>query len=515
MKKNKLMIIAGATLFIALIVSFNYIGCGGGKSSSSGSSAVAKLAVRGTIGTGYAVVASRPANLLEKFCSIFSPALAWAVPSIDVSVNKILAVPYDGGAFEDYSVRYMKEIPINLDRTFTMSLEKDMNWLLILVDTNQTGRANQFIGYVALNAGSGESLLQLPVSNVTADSLDLGNLVSATDMAVADNAAITATTFSLTEQQLTTLAKGDDMLKIVKNLFVNYDSATGIYYLLRPQYEWRGSYASLSLGAYTTATDYAYHHYLLMLETNDPSLTLNNLISTNGVAPAKVCQMTPPSNVPTVDNITVYSTTNPISNGYAVAADLIPNTNGPGSMLQYPSTLRDFRAQQSGANMLFDLGSANLSGTAPAGIWNWTVNGAPAGQFDIAITLPITGDKQVKGFVPAIKVNTANVGGFEKITNIQIKWYVYDDGAAGYVDADSAVLKYLTQSFMMLLSNGSSTTPRFEDFSNLPLSTSMVTPALANGWYLGTGPDVTLEARRIGFGYKSGGVEYFFAWEKP
>ena len=43
----------------------------------------------------------------------------------------------------------------------------------------------------------------------------------------------------------------------------------------------------------------------------------------------------------------------------------------------------------------------------------------------------------------------------------------------------------------------------------------MVTPALANGWYLGTGPDVTLEARRIGFGYKSGGVEYFFAWEKP
>ena len=506
MNKNRLMIMTGAILSLTLITALTYVGCGG--KSSSGSSSVAKLAVSGTIGSGYDVVASRPANFLEKFCSIFSPAFAWAASG--TPVNKILAVPYDGGAFDDYSVRNIKEIPINPDRTFTMSLEKDTNWLLILVDTTQIGRANQFISYVALNAGSGESLLQLPVSSVPADSLDLGSLVQTADMAVADNAAITATAFSLTEQQLTTLAKGDDMLKIVKNLFVNYDSAAGIYYLLRPQYEWRGDYDALSLDAYTTATDYAYHHYLLMLDTSDPSLTLNSLISTNGVAPAKVCQMIPPSDVPTVDNITVYSTTNPISNAYAVAADIVA-----GPQLQYPSTRRDFRAQQLGANMMFDLGAANLSGTAPAGIWNWTINGAPTAQFDIFITLPITGDKQVKGFVPAIKVNTVTDAGCEKITGIQIKWYVYDDGAAGYVEADNTVLKYLTQSFMMLLSNDSLTTPRLEEFSELPLTTSTITPALATGWYLGNGPTPAQEARRIGFSYKSGGVEYFFAWEKP
>jgi hypothetical protein len=510
-----LLVKMGLVAILIAVIIIGYNGCGG--KSSSGSSSVAKLVLTGKIGSGY-LVAYHPTNLFEKFCYLFSPTLAWANGG-DVSVNKILAVPYNGGSFEDYSVRYIKEIPINLDKTFTMSLEKDMNWLLILVDTTQVGRENQFVSYVALNAGSGESLLQVPVSSATVNLLDLGNLVSNTDIAIADNTAITATTFSMTAQQLTTLAKGDDMLKIVKNLFINYDSVTRQYYLLHPQYEWRGDYNSLALGTYTTPTNYAYHHYLLMLETNDPSLTLNSLISTNGVAPAKVCQLIPPLDVPTVNNpALIYSASNPISNAYAVAADIIPDNCGAGPQLQYPQTLRDFRAQKLGANMMFDLGSANLSGTAPAGIWLWIINGVtnpPAGQFDVAITLPLVGDKQVKGFVPSIKVNTVTEGAYKKIANMQIKWYVYDDGVAGYVVADSQVLKYLTQSFVMVMSNNSQTTSRFEQFTELPLTTSLVTPTLAGGWYLGTGPTAELEARRIGFGYNSGGVEYFFAWEKP
>ena len=118
MNKNRLMIMTGAILSLTLITALTYVGCGG--KSSSGSSSVAKLAVSGTVGSGYDVVASRPANFLEKFCSIFSPAFAWAASG--TPVNKILAVPYDGGAFDDYSVRNIKEIPINPDRTFTMSL---------------------------------------------------------------------------------------------------------------------------------------------------------------------------------------------------------------------------------------------------------------------------------------------------------------------------------------------------------------------------------------------------------
>src|SRR3989339_1632051 len=156
MSKGIVVKIGLVAILIAVIV-VGYNGCGG-SSSSSGSSSVEKLTISGVVGSGY-TVAEAPKSILDRFCSIFMPPKLYAGAFIDV--DKIIAMPYEGGYLGEYTILESKSVDINPDGSFSLSLEKDRNWVLILVNSTLTGR-DKFIGYVAMKMDANESTLLAP-----------------------------------------------------------------------------------------------------------------------------------------------------------------------------------------------------------------------------------------------------------------------------------------------------------------------------------------------------------------
>lgn len=137
-------------LVIGLPIVLGINGCGKkskkDKSTTAGSSSTTpSIVIVGEVGSGYDYTYI-PSTLFEKFCYAFTNK-AFAI--IGPTVNKVIAMPFEGGYIDAYCMTGRKEALINTDGSFSLSLEKDRNWLLILVNTNES-LYNQFVGYVAL-----------------------------------------------------------------------------------------------------------------------------------------------------------------------------------------------------------------------------------------------------------------------------------------------------------------------------------------------------------------------------
>lgn len=494
MKTAKLVI----ALLLAVAVIIGYGGlCSRASKKDSGSSApVATVVIVGEVGTGYTVTSVPQMNLLEKFCYNFMPKSYAA--GADPDVDKIIAIPYWGGKFDDYCIRDARESAFT-SGAFSLTLEKTKNWLLLLVNT-KAAKYSQFVAYVDLTNG----LLQLPASSAVVDNISIGKLDrTTTDTALSSN-PITTTAFSITSSQLLSLAKNDDMLKITSNFFSNYDKTTGVYYNLRPEFNWRGHYATIE-NAFQPITGYTLMSYQLALFTNTSTISVNNLCA-NGVAKVQAT-LTPPAAVNTLTGGMVYSPTVPISNTAAVPADI-----------DYDGTLRvsDFFAEgTSGQYMALALGSCNLTGTIPAGLWEWREDSVLKAQFDVAIAAPITATDKIRGFVPSLKINTNTTTDPGRIESIDIKWYALNETTLLYEEiTDLSILKYLTGKDK---DNGGEVSifldtvmPGRYDNVTVADSATRIYPTL--DWYYGANGDPAKRAGNIGIIYTLGGVGYYCTW---
>ncbi|MBI5778946.1 MAG: hypothetical protein HZA49_05765 [Planctomycetes bacterium] len=492
-----------AVLIAVIVIGYN--GCGG-SSSSSGSSSVAKLTLSGKIGTSY-IVAAAPSNILDRFCTIFQPQKAWAAYS-DGTVDKVIAMPYDSGYLGEYCLQGIKEAVINVDGTFNLSLEKDRNWLLILVDSSVTGR-EKFVGYVALKMNTTDSMLLAPVSSATASSLDLGTIeqsITDSDVALTEN-TVTTTAFSLSQSQLLDLAKNDDLLKIVKNLYFNYQG--GVYWNLRPDYNWSGDYSAISGTGFPNPSTFTFSGgYNFQLDSNFMGITVQQFIGPPTGTPKALLELYPPASVEAKDSGFIYDTSTPISN-------LNNTTGGPTVGGEWEAWANDFFAGERYGNISYSTGS--LTGTIPVGFWKFGVTNTgtstllSSAEFDVAVASPISGTV-IKGFVPSIKVN---VDGSKRITSVDVKWYAWD-GAAYVEVTDTSALKSLVGSFDFMFDNTTGGTRRYESSGHDVSVASVVPQGIPAGtpWYYGNFGEVT-EAQRaemIGVFYSCGGIGYFFFW---
>ena len=388
-----------------------------------------------------------PKTLFEKFCDAFSNKAYATAPAVD----KVIAIPFEGGYLGDYCVTGRKESTINALGAFNLSLEKNMNWLLLLVNTEAADPKNIFVGYVALNVNGSDGLLEIPATTASGTTLDLGTLNANGDTALSDNTAVTGTDFSMTASQLLSLAKNDELLKLVKNLFINYDFATGTYYTLRPDYKWRGDYTTISNTFQAPAT-YDYISYQFQFDTNSTALTLNQIGGVSGSAKTLI-ELYPPTGatVPTNGGLgtpPAYTDSLPISN-YNNGAALTKIQKADGT---WEVNCPDFFASEMPwGGISYSLGSGKLQGDIPTGYWKWVIDEAiqPTGEFDVAVATPITATNKIKGFVPVIR---ANVAGDNTITSITVKWYTLNaDGSAYEEVTDITILKYLIGSRVDLI----------------------------------------------------------------
>jgi len=413
-------------------------------------------------------------------------------------VDKIIAIQSERGNLNENSMLYSKSAAVNTDGTFSISLDTKQDWLLMLMDSTAATKADQFVGYIALNPGAGLSLMQVPATASYVSSLDLGTVTASGDTWQSEK-TISNADFSLTQQQLLDLANNDDTFKSVKNFVINYDDASNVYYTLRPDFKWIGSYSGID-GAFQKPDEYTYRHYQFQLDSNTTSVTMSKICGSNGQAKMEV-KLSPPSDVQTRSDqmpVVTYNAGNPMSSANATCATATDKFIEAGGNAFYATN------RYGGVSQSY---YAALSGVIPAGYWLYYEGDQLKGQFDVAVASPITSDNRVRGFIPSIRVNKDGAG---KITSVDIKWYSWDSSANEYVElTDISILKYLVGSGDVYFDNTTDNTRTYESVHFDPAVQKSITPSKYT-WYFGTAGTQNLQVQGIGIFYNSGGTGYFF-----
>jgi hypothetical protein len=455
----------------------------------------ASLVLTGLLGSGYTTTPGGAGSLRS------GSAGAVYGQAIEKYVDKILAIQSDRGYLGENSMETSRSAIINADGTFSISLETSKDWLLVLMDSTALG-SDQFVGYIALNAGT-ENLLQVPASTSTITSLDLGTITASGDTGQSD-APIDGSDFSLTSTQLLDLAKNDDAFKSVKNFVINYDSATNVYYTLRPDFRWNGSYASIN-GAFQNPSGYIYANYSSQLDSNTTTININKIC---GYEPQVIVELAPPSDVTTSDFfVRTFNPGNPMSSANVICATAADNFieayQDPGNS-DFFATNRYGGVSQSWA--------APLSGTIPGGNWLYYEGEQQKGQFDLAVASPLRLDNTIKGFVPSPRINTDGDG---KITSVDIEWYSWDDLTSQYVKlTDIGVLRYLIGTGDVFFDNYTGDMRTYESIHFDPAVDTSVTPSQYT-WYYGTAGPENQQLKGFGVFYSSGGIGFFFNFFRP
>jgi hypothetical protein len=446
------------------------------------------LTLRGSLGSGYTTQTSATTRSVG----------AAGVQALDKKVDKVIAIQSDRGYLGASSMQNSRSAIIGDDGTFSISLNTTKDWLLVLIDSTAVSRTDQFVGYIALNAGSSEPLLQVPSTTSTISSFDLGAINALGDVGQSEN-PVNPTDFSLNSSQLLALAKNDDAFKSVKNFIINYDTVMNVYYTLRPDFGWRGNYVSID-GVFQDPASYVYRHYTSQLDSNTTSINMDKICGFNNQARV-IVELAPPSDVTTTSEqtpIAIYNPDNPISSNNVICS-IATDRYIEAADLDFGATNRYGGVSQS----YF----APLSGDIPPGYWQYFETDQLKGQFDLAVASPFGPDGEIKGFVPSIRINKDGTGA---ISSVDIKWYTWDSSASQYVEiTDISVLRYLIGNGDVYFENTTGGTRTYESVGFDPALQTSITPSMY-AWYYGTDGPPDRQVQGLGIFYSSGGIGYKF-----
>ncbi len=509
MKRSNVLlaaVLAVAVMALSVFISACSSGGGGG-----GAQPTPKIQLSGTIGTGYQVAAKPSSVFFAKALSFLGyPTYAYAAA---LTVDKIIAIPIDRGSLNAWQMSNSQSAAITSANggKFTLSLAKDTDWLLVLIDSTATP-ANRFVGSVAIDAGSTDSLLSLPATASALTSLSLGTINSSPSNDGLSTYVVSTTDFSLTTSQLTAMAKTDDIFRNAKNIINNYNTTTGKYYQLRPDFSWNGAYSALSTTYSNPA--YTFNGMNFQLDTNTTEITMTQLCSMGTVTVELVSSMsvttdsgtfTTLSNHGTPTCTTINVTHQQVWAGEIFATDAYADAGG----------------------MSYSTGPRITTVPLPAATWTWKENSIEKAWFEIAtINPPVNMDGTPKGFVPSFRINT-NPTTTTKIDSVDVKGYYYDGATSTYTEVaptDLAVLTHFVSSlevkFDVMYNSTRTTCEMYFD----PATTTNVKPSdfvarssgCAATWYYGDSDPAHAATNTglMGF-YESGGFGYFFHFFKP
>ena len=179
--------------------------------------------------------------------------------SISSAILHIGSFPIIGGNLSSIDViKEGEQIPVAEDGSFEVEIGNLEDRILLLID-NSSVRENMVIGFISLY-GDEINVIRFPISQIVS-SIDLGLLTSVSDELHSTNSiSETEDAFSLSYDQLSELARTDDAFKAVKNLYINYNNETKIFYKETLRYDWMlPSNSDLSL--FHTPEEYLFSGY--------------------------------------------------------------------------------------------------------------------------------------------------------------------------------------------------------------------------------------------------------------
>jgi len=429
-------------------------------------------------------------------------------PSTTV-IDAVIAIPMDRGDLDARNMPSSVPALIGADGTFSLALSQAHDWLLVLIDSTAAPEY-RFVDSLAINAGT-DTMLSLPATVSTFESLNLGTIDKSGGDAVS-SATVTASDFGMTSAQLAAMTKSDDVFKNAKNIINNYDTTTGVWYQLRPDFEWTGNYATIATAFTGTAWEYNCYHF--QMDTNATNLTIKNLC-TNGTNTV-LAGWTPPTDITTVGDFAIYSPSNPIMNSLA-SCETYTADEGQQAIKATGGAFFATNAYWGPYGTLSYSVSSWLTGTIPPGNWTWSEDGVVKATFDPSVSTPVAADGvRALGYVPSIKLTVD--GATQVITAVDVEWYFFDDSIDDYrkvETTDLAAMMHIMARYEIIFDASS----RHGSFDLDP------TAAIQHIDLPATGPDVwtyadmdsgtafeTTDAEAVGVFYSSGGIgRYFFA----
>ena len=528
---------AKVTPVVLVFLSFILVGCGGGGGSNG--SAGDNVTISARVGTTYNVAYS------PTFIDYVQDALlgkrAMAINSA-TTVNQVVAIPSFQGHYGPADLENMQIANIGRDGSFSLTLTRSYDWVLLLVNSNETNPIDKVAGYVVASIDDNNTLIAFSGSDLST-SLDLGTLVNSGNEAKSSaSGAQTAASFNLTLDDLKTIAKSDDGYKFLINLYLNYDPVSKEAYTAQLQYGWQGgtiASAGNSDPQAAAISNYQFAGFDISVETAVMDESLKDGICGTTTA----AELTPPADLSSVDNSITWTSTSGFKNDGSGPnnTDLGFNNLGEANASEWFQNGRyycyddDFSAQITtdfGGALIGFGASLNIQIPAtgmPEGLWVYNVGGIDVAWFDLAVASPVSAPGVFDTTpVPGIRINHNGDG---QITGLVIKWFQYDVATSQYVlltDAQVATMDSLVRdTFVDVMDedgrdlDNPETIHLYSTDATEPTSdglidgSSIAFPTGAGAWYMpNSANDVpgNLVPTHIRIGLHMGGSLYNFGW---
>lgn len=524
-------------LFMSVVATLFLSSCGG---SSGGESGGGSVTVSASVGNTY-FVAYTP-TFLDHVQEILFGKRAIAINSSAV-VDQVVAIPSFQGNYGPADLENMKTADIASNGSFSLSLEKSYDWILLLVNSNETNIADKVAGYVAATIDGTNTLVAFAGSNLSTN-LDLGTLQNSGNEAKSSNSGtITAASFNLTLDDLKAVAKSDGAYKHLINLYLNYDPVTKTAYTAQLQYGWKGG-AIVDVGNTDpmagTISSYQPEGFDITIETNVMSEAIKDGICGKTTS----VELIPPGDLISVDTSIIWTNVSGFKNDGSGPnnTDLGYNNLGAANSASWFQNGRyycyddDFSAQITtdfsgsligfGASLNIQLPATGI----PQGLWTLDVGGTDVAQFDLAVASPVSAPGVFDTTpIPGIRLDHDIDG---EITGIVVKWFQYDASLSQYValttEQITAIESLVANTFIDVMDeNGNDPINNPETIHLYPVGTAeiessglinssgIVFPTGTGAWYM---PNSTndivgnLVPTHIRIALHMGGALYNFSW---
>ncbi len=344
-------------------------------------------------------------------------------------------------------------VDINDDGSFSIPIaNSDYNWMYLLINSGIADKRDQIVGYISMS-DLNETLLSLPSTSVSGD-VDYGE-INVSDQN--PNEAVSSTSleevlqsFTIDLSSLREIAKQDDILKGIKNNYVNYNPGTGIAFVVFPSFTWAASNTLIDNNFYDINTNpFDFIGYGPQIGTNDPDITADKVYDQS-----TILEVIPPTKIDLGESAEeVYDINNPFTT---------ENDEATHGKLQRVERQYDVWVGNKEFQVMTDKNTGesgfcveaykNRSGGYDGvqfpemyeGWWTIKKNGETAAYFDLSLFSPFDDQGNLIVYVPVIKVS--NDG--QNITRVDVKIYAFENGTYTEV-SDNAAIRNIIGRYML------------------------------------------------------------------
>lgn len=401
-------------------------------------------AIEGTLGASYRV--PRELTAIER-----QGHDQYVEVAPEYRADVVVAVPIRNGSVTRAALDETVTAPIDTQGAFRLNLKAlaGTDYVVMLVNTAATTKSDRVVGFVTI-PDRGSSLLRIPLWAARKD-LVLGTLEAVRDEARSgQDLQALHRSFTLSTAELRQIAEADDVLRNVKNFYINSDDTR--WFESEPAFGFRAPSASIKN---TWGRPEAFASQSSFLR-----------VTTNSGAP-----------------LALYS-----------------------PQARRSQTGLDIERDHSGDTRY----AFAMSPKVPKGLWTLKWGRKEIAQVDMEAASPLGEREQPLTYVPSVRVNVDRA---DTVKSIEVRWYYWDTVGTRYVEVkDLSLLRDSIADVSVDVKT--STGGGREAIAENHVGALRGISALEKPWkYFGNGSATEPVVNDIAVSYALGGVRLAFAWE--